>query len=315
MPADASNPPADCAAFALKDITDLFPAELKTSLRKQPSEHVRIFIPRTLIQPQLAAGAVRITFGQLCAAAPEIFFHPDGAPANTKVLLPLENVLRQMMPSRREDQRQPAIPVNIPSIFLKAGGPSPARGSTEGWYSQRRPTYEAEPQPDPNPAPAAPSNQRKPAAPIAPPPPARPPRKLEPAIAPPISPIGPIGPIGPISAASAPAKIIERIRALAGVAGAFLATADGLLIAGDVPQGNENILAAFAPTVFAQLTKYSDMAHLGLPESIDIRLGDGTTVHVRKTGRLFLGVLMPPGHPLPAQELTRIADSIQPRTS
>ena len=32
--------------FPLKAITDLFPPELKAALRKQPSEHVHIHIPR-----------------------------------------------------------------------------------------------------------------------------------------------------------------------------------------------------------------------------------------------------------------------------
>ena len=93
--------------------------------------------------------------------------------------------------------------------------------------------------------------------------------------------------------------MVAHLRKIEGVAGAFIATADGLLVAGDVPDSNEDVLAAFAPTVFAQLTKYSDMALLGLPESIDIHLGGGATVHVRKAGRLYLGVLVPPGRALP----------------
>ena len=106
--------------------------------------------------------------------------------------------------------------------------------------------------------------------------------------------------------------MVDRIRALEGVAGAFIATADGLLIAGNVPDANENVLSAFAPTVFAQVTKYADMARLGQPESIDIRLGDGSAVHVRRTGKLYLGVLMARGRPLPVLELTRISNALQP---
>ncbi len=55
-------------------------------------------IPRAMILPKLAAGAVRITFAQLRAATPEIFFHADGDRADAKVLLPLDSVLRQMKP-------------------------------------------------------------------------------------------------------------------------------------------------------------------------------------------------------------------------
>jgi len=113
---------------------------------------------------------------------------------------------------------------------------------------------------------------------------------------------------------TAPAQIIEHLRALDGVTGAFISTADGLLVAGDVPDASENVLAAFAPTVFAQLTKYSDMARLGLPESIDIHL-TGTTVHVRKADKLFLGILIPGSRLLPFQEITRISAALQPHSS
>jgi len=310
--AQPSSPPEDCATFPLKAITDLFPEQLKPCLRKQPSEHVSVCIPRALIQPQLAAGAVRITFAQLRAAAPEIFFLADAAPPDTKVLLPLESVLRQMMPSRRDNQRPPAIPTNIPSIFLKTGqgtAPgSPAHPGAKGWYSQRRPACEAEPEPKPEPP--APAAAQKPFVPLA----SERHRREQKAVATsPIRPMDPAGPTGPLPVA--PAQIIARIRALEGVAGAFLASADGLAVAGDVPQANENILAAFAPTVFAQLAKYADMAHLGLTEAIEIHLSHGLTVHVRRTGRLYLGVLMPPGRPLPTQELIHICDSLQPRAT
>ena len=112
-----------------------------------------------------------------------------------------------------------------------------------------------------------------------------------------------------------PAQIVEQLRELDGVAGAFIATGDGLLVAGDVPDANENVLAAFAPTVFAQLTKYSDMARLGSPESVDIHLSGGITVHVRKAGTLYLGVLMARNRLIPVQELARFSTILQPRTS
>jgi hypothetical protein len=104
-------PAEDSVTMSLKAITDLFPEDLKPALHKQPSEHVRIQIPRALIQPQLAAGAIRITFAQLRAATPEIFFNANAASGDARLLLPLDQVLSQLAPSRREDQRQPAIPV------------------------------------------------------------------------------------------------------------------------------------------------------------------------------------------------------------
>jgi predicted regulator of Ras-like GTPase activity (Roadblock/LC7/MglB family) len=445
------NAPENCAAFPLKAITDLFSQELKASLRKQPSEHVQVYIPRALIEPRLASGAVRVSFAELRALTPEIFFHAEGAPAEAQVLLPLEIVLRQMMPARREDQRPPAIPVNIPSIFIKAGQPqtngAAARGNADPWYSQRRPSYETQPEPAPAPTngfvkphhPLASERARRdanpapvPGCPQSPPNPpphgfplplpavlaalppeirhalngpeaqtasfviplneldarmragkllfkwgqlrawcsvelsalaapdldielplaavaplymaarhATEPRKQvtvdvripdifskskRPAPSPSATPATPPSPPPaapapaspsptaprPAPSITAPAQIVERLRALEGVAGAFIATADGLLIAGDVPAANENVLAAFAPTVFAQLTKYVDMARLGAPGSIDIGLGDGAIVHVRKIGKLYLGVLMERDRPLPVPELARISATLQP---
>jgi predicted regulator of Ras-like GTPase activity (Roadblock/LC7/MglB family) len=111
-----------------------------------------------------------------------------------------------------------------------------------------------------------------------------------------------------------PGEIIRRIRALDGVSGAFLATGDGLLIAGDVPGTTDNILAAFAPTVFSQMSKYAEMARLGVPAAIELHL-TGANVHVRKAGKLFLGVLMPPGCPLPLSEIDSISATLQPHAS
>ena len=516
---------ADCVSLPLKAITDLFPPELQAVLRKHPSEHVQVGIPRSLIEPQLTTGAVRITFSQLRARTPEIFFHPSSAAADAKISLPLDAILKAMKPARRDDQRLPSVPVNIPSIFTKAGASQQraAGSAADPWYSPRRPTYDGpgseiptpppakagnpapEPEnlhlapepatppilpappaiaaPAPKPAdpvaevpapsvpaasPAAPSASatavapgsdsvsiplpailaglpsevreslngsdparfsflipyaefeaqmrsgklcfkwkqlqawcqpvpfgpmpdmdielplaplvplflaaRKPAdkrkkieidsripdvfgkaqapapaatpapAPIAesapapepaPAPVAAPAPETEPtpipftAAAPaPVpfptlsphslrlekTPSAPIAEPQPAAAASAPAQILHRIRSLDGVTGAFLATADGLLIAADLPDGNENILAAFAPTVFSQLAKYSELAHLGLPDAIDLHLA-AASIHVRKAGRNFLGVLTPRGRTLPLPELNLIYATLQPHAS
>jgi predicted regulator of Ras-like GTPase activity (Roadblock/LC7/MglB family) len=118
----------------------------------------------------------------------------------------------------------------------------------------------------------------------------------------------------PAGAPGTHAHILHQIRALEGVAGAFLATADGLLIAAELPDPNGNILAAFAPTVFTQLAKYADLAHLGAPESVDLHL-TGANIHVRKIGKIFLGVLTPHGRLLPLPELNLIAAALQPHVS
>lgn len=113
---------------------------------------------------------------------------------------------------------------------------------------------------------------------------------------------------------AAPAQLMKSIRALDGVDGAFMATADGLLIASDMPNANENLLAAFAPTVFSQMSKYSGMARLGPPEAIDLHLGTAT-IHVRKTGKVYLGVLLPGGQSLPAAAIGMISAFLKPHAT
>jgi len=549
----------DLIPFPLKAITDLFPAELKPAIRKQPSEHVQIQIPRALIEPQLATGAVRLTFAELRGFTPEIFFHPEAPGADTKLQLPLQMVIARIKPARRDGQRQQAVPTTIPSVFGKAGAvpaPGPAPSGAEAWYTPRRPTSEPKPEPpaaatpapapkpsapapaptaaapaipapavipappiipeppqpapppaaiampappppvaavpipDPAPAPAqsadsltilvqsiAPAlsaeiqaafagagaqtfvipisefeprmrtgrlrfkwselqgwcvppssssdaadmdvdlpmasvvplflavrntaDRRKkieidsripdvfgkanapvepaaaepapviPPAPVAPPPPppeppaaapepapapatsweSRPLRiehttvppepepvaplvpepaaELTPAVpapviqvehivvpdpvipAEPAIPAPPAIPPAPAIQTNGPADAVRRIRELDNVTGAFVATADGLLVAADLPDGNATILAAFAPTVFSQLSKFTEMAKLGRPEAVELHLGL-TTIHLRKTGKLYLGILMPAGHSFPLAALAPISSSLQP---
>lgn len=582
----------DWVSLRLKDITDLFTDEMKQSLKKQPSEHVVIYLRKDFILPKLAAGAVRITFAELRAATPEVFFHVDKVPAETKLLLPLQILLGQVKPPRRADQKQVAMPVTVPSIFAKEGQRVlDAAKKKDGWYTPRKVNLdepgmaacaaETTPAPveervlkmpgmsestDPSEAAAASMKIEEPAADVAtsepekeasaadiekaaaeyaakieaeaepaveaavepavqlnaepavesaaeaaveptvgptveltfgqsaepavepaaesaaetavesaiepevkaeekpeekpatgggdsfllgfsivrevlpegvrealngsvPPdaafripmeefearmrtgkvvfkwgrlrewcdatlggdadtdielplagvvpifmaartkgPEAR--KRVEvdaripevfgktdvkvPAVAPavekapepapaqapvavaeasPVSGAAPapaaatdlpkpagalldtvaaaaVGAIPDTATANGPANVVAELRKLEGIAGAFIATADGLLVAGDVPGSNANVLAAFAPTVFAQLTKYSGMAKLGLPETLDLQLDGGTKVHVRKTGKLYLGVLADRGAVLPGEELARIAGTL-----
>ncbi len=487
--------PDDCVTFQLRTITDRFPPELKTVLRKQPSEHVQIQIPRAILKPQLATGAVRVSFAQLCAATPAVFLSPDSAPADTMISLPLDIVIRQIAPPRREDQRPPEIPTNIPSIFGKAGAPSPLaqppRNGAEAWYSPRRAATEPPPQ-SPPPAPAAAPIPVAQAAPAQveqkepTPPPAAPLRiaaessapisapcvapasaqvpdvpkqsiptlptaspslpapalagtfsmpltsvisALPPALATaldkdnaasaefrlpladidsrmrtgklvfkweqlrdactiplpglvpadmdielPLSTVVPLylaarkppeprkpieidarirdvfakAPSSPESVARSeairqpaaisepppapepvaateptptpaapsqpptPSQIIQQIRALDGVLGAFLGTSDGLLVAADAPDSVEPILAAFPPALFAQVIRFSTMSHLPAPESIDLHLA-GSSLHIRKTGNLYLGILTAADHPLPLDAIIQLSNALKPQ--
>ena len=120
-------------------------------------------------------------------------------------------VLKRVKPSKREDQRQPNIPVNIPAIFAKSGPARPgaaATGAAETWYSQRRVSYE--PAPETESAPPAPTNGATPPAP-APVTPEPAPEVQPAAVAPAPEPPSAAAPIAPPSAATPAAAPADSI--------------------------------------------------------------------------------------------------------
>ena len=70
-------------AQSLAQIRVIF-AKPVTPVEALSGEGPRAVLDRVSIEPQLAGGAVRITFAQIRAATPEIFFHADRAPADAK---------------------------------------------------------------------------------------------------------------------------------------------------------------------------------------------------------------------------------------
>jgi predicted regulator of Ras-like GTPase activity (Roadblock/LC7/MglB family) len=265
-------------------------------------------------------------FGKANTPAPE----PAPAPAPE----PAAEIAPEAAPAPAAEAPPAIAPEPIPAPAPEPAAPEPEPAPAA--ESVPPPTAEPEPAPEPSPiaetapipeapAPAAPADVPAPAAETSPEPvpfpasasPADVPTLLIPP-GPAITPFpvehAPTGPASSHHATNPSAQALQRIRALDGVSGAFLATVDGLLIAADLPGGNENILAAFAPTVFAQLAKYCDMAQLGVPVAIDLHLGL-TNIHVRKADKIFLGVLSTDGRPLPLPEVNLIAATLQPHAS
>jgi predicted regulator of Ras-like GTPase activity (Roadblock/LC7/MglB family) len=328
--------PADCVAIPFSMVLPALPPELRDTLSGSGPATGSFVIPLADFEPRLRSGKLRFKWSQLSSWGGNQL---SGSPAgDMEVDLPLAPVVPLFLAARQPPDTRKKVEVDsrIPDIFAKSNGAAP----------EPAPAASPTPAPIAAPAPAARPLRLEQTAPAAAPPqavtnqsgsvPAEAAKMAgkvaeanqdSPALRPPLSPSSssetglahPPSPTAPSHLLGGPGegdpgRIIQRIRALAGVAGAFLATADGFLIAGDAPEANASVLAAFAPTVFTQVGKYSGMARLGAPEAVDLHLGSAT-IHIRKAGKLFLGVLMPHGRPLPLFEIEQISTTLQPHAS
>ena len=120
VPADAVP---ENLALSLKSVLDRLPVALKPLATRaaNPDEHINVLTARVL--PQLATGAVRITFDELRAAAPAGFFSGSG-PGETLVDLPLPEVLRVAGPLLRRKPATKAEPAA--GSFFAGHGPAAA---------------------------------------------------------------------------------------------------------------------------------------------------------------------------------------------
>jgi predicted regulator of Ras-like GTPase activity (Roadblock/LC7/MglB family) len=281
---DAAAAPQECPdhfTLPVSAVLGALPEEIRHALNGSDAQTASFLIPLGELEPQLRGGRLCFKWAQIrewCSVPLDMPVAPE-----SDIELPLDAVVPIFLASRAESaaRRQVEVDTRIPDVFSKSRFSSRVHAAPAV-------TTPALAEPEQKPPPPSPAPVR-----------ATPPPE----------------PFRPAHTATVPAQVIEYLRKLDGVTGAFIATADGLLVAGDVPNANENVLAAFAPTVFAQLTKYADMAQLGSPESIDVNLDDGGTVHVRKAGKLYLGVLVPRDRPLPLRDLTRLSIALQPHTS
>jgi len=209
-----SEPGAD-VELPLQGILEKLPQDLrgKMTMRIEDLGDATIAIPLDQIMPQLGLGSVKITFGQLRGAAPELFRvaeEYDSLP----VLLPLNILLARLNPNhlpRHPNQQRIDVPQEIKGPFgARADGvafatsfmkapPGPVR--VPGAESQTKLTPRAVVTPPPaftRPAPAAPVPPPPAAAPV-PPPPVAAPKPPAPAPAAPITPISPIAPPAPVA--------------------------------------------------------------------------------------------------------------------
>ncbi len=131
-PASAAAPPADpvpeSLALSLKSVLDRLPVALKPLATRAANADEKINVPTARVLPQLATGAVRITFDELRAAAPAGFFSSSGH-GETLVDLPLPEVLRvagPLLKRKSATKAEPAAGSFFAGLGPTAAAPAPA---------------------------------------------------------------------------------------------------------------------------------------------------------------------------------------------
>jgi predicted regulator of Ras-like GTPase activity (Roadblock/LC7/MglB family) len=105
----------------------------------------------------------------------------------------------------------------------------------------------------------------------------------------------------------APQEIIQRILSLPGVAGALLASNDGLLVAGQMPEPMKAVtMAAFLPRIFTHTGLCTGEVQLGTLRALRLSAGPALCV-ICKAGTLYLAVLGQPGQTLPEAAVEQLA--------
>jgi predicted regulator of Ras-like GTPase activity (Roadblock/LC7/MglB family) len=105
-------------------------------------------------------------------------------------------------------------------------------------------------------------------------------------------------------------EIAQRMLALPGVAGALLASSDGLLVAGQLPAPMKaETLAAFLPKIFSRIAVCAEEVQLGALRAVRLSAGPAPCV-IFKAGTLYLAALGQPGQTLPEETLDRLAGEL-----
>lgn len=111
------------------------------------------------------------------------------------------------------------------------------------------------------------------------------------------------------------AEVADRASSLRGVAGAVIATSDGLLMAGRWPQGVEaESVAGFVPQIYGKVIQYA--RELRLPETGSLILMiENVPLQIFKTGDSYFTVLGRASESLPKAQLSAIATRLAAESS
>jgi predicted regulator of Ras-like GTPase activity (Roadblock/LC7/MglB family) len=103
------------------------------------------------------------------------------------------------------------------------------------------------------------------------------------------------------------AEVAQKTMTLRGVAGAIIATSDGLLVAGSWPGGvKSDSVAAFVPQMFSRILQYTKELNIGEPGNFTLMI-ENTPLQVFKAGSSFFTVMGRSGENLPKAQLNAVA--------
>jgi predicted regulator of Ras-like GTPase activity (Roadblock/LC7/MglB family) len=157
----------------LQPILAGLPLELQPRLKHSDAGALTVCVPLEKILAQLASGAVKIPFGELRQAAPDLFTE-EADRDRALVLIPLADVLSRLNPAlikRRREQKRVEVPAHVHSPFDRHGqglAISVAPSQPQATPASRH-TSPASPPTAPSPARSASTFTPTPAPPTAPP--------------------------------------------------------------------------------------------------------------------------------------------------
>src|SRR5579859_2825437 len=109
--------------LSLQSIVHGLPLELQPRVRRSDVGEATITVPLEKVLAQLSRGAVKVSFGELRQAAPDVFTAQNDRD-RVLVTLPLADILGKLNPAliaRRRVQRQVEVPAEISSPFDAQG--------------------------------------------------------------------------------------------------------------------------------------------------------------------------------------------------
>lgn len=275
MAAPAAAPTApvgddNTVVMTLESVAAAWPDAVLQEIQQFNLVSESISIPVSRIEPGMKAGRIAFTWGELCGWLTDPL--PPSANGHHELELPLAVIAPQFLTKRRAPAPRKVVTVGaeVPDLFAGLAKP---------------------PAPEPEPAVAE--------APVAP--------AEVPAAA------GEV-PAETAEAAPqpelAPQEVVEWIMTLPGVAGALLASNDGLLVAGQLPEPLEaETMAAFLPQILMRIGICTEEIRLGPLRSVMLFVGK-TPCAMFKAGSLCLAVLGHPGKTLPEAALERMAGEL-----
>jgi len=232
----------------------------------------------------MKTGRLVFTWGELCGWLSDPL--PESAHGQTEVELPLAVIAPLFMAKRRAAPPRKVVNLgeNVPDLFGGKGrqaAPPPAP-----------PPPPPEPVAPPEPEPV----QAEAEEPVFFPPAAEPAPEVRAEIS-----------ARPAEVDLTPEDVVAWVLTLPGVAGALLASNDGLLVAGQLPAPLEaETMAAFLPQILMRVGICTEEIQLGRLRSVTLLVGQ-TSCAMFKAGALCLAVMGQPGKALPETALERMA--------